>query len=236
LGLSLLISGLVLFLTQSRSGWLGLVVGLAAMSAWVNKRARIVVLVLSVALLAIAVVQGPSWFRAALSTGMASDVLGRLNWGFRIGIWRAALWGIADFPLTGMGFGAFRRVASALYPLPYMPVGYDFAHAHNGFFQAALDLGLPGLLAYAAIWLLSARMIFSCLRRARGLPPTEHSAQLVSLALGFLGCLAASFVYNWTDTVALGAKGGLPWWMMLGLIVALSRYVEGLGQGDNRDE
>ena len=133
-------------------------------------------------------------------------------------MWRAALWGVQDFPFTGMGMGAFRHVAPALYPLA-VPPAYDIAHAHNGFLQAGVDFGLPGLVAYTSIWLLAARLIISSLRRSEG--------WLQALALGLGGCLVSSVIYNLTDTVALGAKPGPAWWMMLALIVSTHRLVVG---------
>ncbi len=214
---STVLTTLTLVLTQSRGGLLGLAAGLAVMGAGVDRRVRTAVALLSIVALVIVAVQGPAWVDAALREGVAPEVLGRSNWSFRIGVWRAALSGIADFPFTGMGLGTFRRVARVLYPLASVPPDYDIAHAHNGFLQAALDFGVVGLFAYTAIWFLSAKMILSSLQQAEN--------WWRATALGFGGCLVSSFVYNLMDTVALGAKGGLPWWMMLGLIVGIFRLL-----------
>jgi putative inorganic carbon (HCO3(-)) transporter len=145
-------------------------------------------------------------------------VLGKFYWDFRVIVWRQAIRGIQDFPLTGMGMGTFRHSVKVFYPLPVSPT-WDIAHAHNAFLQVALDVGLPGLAAYAAIWLLITRTIVSCLRRARD--------QMRALAFGFSGCLVSCFVYSLLDTVALGAKPGFLWWMMLGMIVSLERLCKG---------
>jgi hypothetical protein len=42
-----------------------------------------------------------------------------------------------------------------------------------------------------------------------------------TLVLGLGGGLAAHLIYGLTDAVALGAKPGLLYWMLLGLIVGL---------------
>ncbi len=42
-----------------------------------------------------------------------------------------------------------------------------------------------------------------------------------AVSVGILGCLAGYFVYGITDTVALGAKPGFLWWMLIGLATAL---------------
>lgn len=203
-----------LILTQSRGGWLGLAVGLALMGAWVDRRVRIGVLLLSVALLAMVGIRGPDWVGTVLFGPATSEVLGTLRWEFRVKVWRVALWGIRDFAFTGMGLGTFRRVVRLLYPLD-IPLTYDIAHAHNGFLQAGVDFGVAGLVAYTSIWSSAAWLVISSLRRARG--------WLRALTLGLGGSLASYFVYNLLDTVALGAKPGPAWWMMLGLIVGVFR-------------
>ncbi len=206
-----------LLLTQSRGAFLGLGVWLAVLGAALDRRLRIGLTLVAVAGLAFVALKGPGWVDATLRLGLAPRVLGSLNWDFRVSVWRQALRGIQDFPLTGMGMGTFRHSVRVFYPLSVIPT-YDIAHAHNAFLQAALDVGLPGLAAYVAIWLLIAREIVSCLRRARG--------WLRALALGLSGCLVSCFVYSLLDAVALGAKPGFLWWMMLGMIVGLERLCQ----------
>jgi len=228
---STFLTTVTLVLTQSRSGWLGLAAGLAMMGACEDRRMRVGLALFAVVALAIVGVRGPSWVGTVLFGDAASEVVGTLNWGFRVQVWRAALWGIHDFPFTGMGLGTFRRVARVLYPLAVPPM-YDIAHAHNGFLQAGLDFGVPGLVAYSALWLLAAWLVVSALRQLASRPQagcrhevteTFDSSGLRALAVGLGGSLVGSLAYNLTDTVALGAKPGLAWWMMLGLIVSAYR-------------
>ena len=40
-----------------------------------------------------------------------------------IEIWSRALYALQDFPFTGVGLGAFRRVVNVLYPLFLVPPG-----------------------------------------------------------------------------------------------------------------
>ena len=92
--------------------------------------------------------------------------------GGRAEIWSRALYVIEDFPLTGMGMNTFRRVMPVLYPTT--PIGSndalieDVGHAHNHLLQAALDLGLPGLIAYLAIWDPRARAVCAGVEKLKG--------------------------------------------------------------------
>jgi putative inorganic carbon (HCO3(-)) transporter len=221
---AVLLEGCTLALTQSRGAMLGLVAGVMAMGALVNRRARNLAALAVVSGLAAWVAGGPAATTTALVEGLPQRFFGAPNWDFRLSVWRAALWGIVDFPFTGIGLGAFRRAAGLLYPLEHVHRIEDLGHAHNGFLQAALDLGVVGLVAYAAIWLQSARMLWLTNRQTEGCPK--------ALAVGFWGGVVSSLVYNLTDTIALGAIGGLPWWFLLGLITGLYRFSVQCGLGD----
>ena len=102
--------------------------------------------------------------------------------------------------------------------------GTDLGHAHNTWLQVALDLGLPGLVAYLAVWWSTIVMLLQTLRHTARVAP-----YLQALALGLLGALAGSFGYGLTDTVALGARPGFLWWMLLALAVLAWRQSRELG-------
>jgi hypothetical protein len=89
-----------------------------------------------------------------------------------------------------------------------------------------VDLGIPGVVAYTSIWLSAAWLVMSSLRRSEGL--------LRAVAIGLAGCVVSSFIYNLTDTVALGAKPGPAWWMMLGLIVGVFRLARDYPQEESQ--
>ncbi|MFW6182420.1 MAG: O-antigen ligase family protein, partial [Chloroflexota bacterium] len=133
-------------------------------------------------------------------------------------IWSRAIYGIQDFPITGMGMNTFRRVVPILYPLFLIAPDRDIAHAHNHLLQAALDLGLPGLVAYVAIWIGAVGMLWQSWLRA----PTPW---LRLLAVGCFASLLGYFFYGLVDAVALGARPGFLFWYLLGLVAALYRVV-----------
>lgn len=130
----------------------------------------------------------------------------------RLELWTRALYAIQDSAFTGCGLGAFRQVVWALYPPFLVYPDFDFGHAHNVFFQVALDLGLPGLVAYLG---LMGTALWIGWRAAR--TPAGNQRWL---GLGITGALVAFHVYGPTDAIALGAKPGLALWLLLALAAA----------------
>jgi putative inorganic carbon (HCO3(-)) transporter len=205
--LFILFLGAVLIVTRSRSAWLGLAVGLAAM-AWIRwRRARW--LLLAAGLAAVALVA----YASLPAAGLEVQTTGEITLAGRFEIWSRALYAVQDFPWTGVGLGAFRQVVHVLYPFFLLSPNTDVGHAHNVFLQVALDLGIGGLVAYLA---LLGGALWLCWRAVdRGRNARRW------LALGVGGALVAFHVYGLTDAIALGAKPGLALWILFGLAVVL---------------
>lgn len=220
----------VLVLTQSRSGLLGFAVTASPMLALqVGKpKARWVFLawiLLSGALLVVILAANPVQAgNSAAPLGLANAAeLTLLNLRRRFEIWSRALFAIQGFPYTGMGLNSFRRVLHALYPPFLIGPDVDIGHAHNALLQAALDLGIPGLVAFVSIQAGAMWMLVDLWRaRDRLLFPEPLSGALI---LGLGGGLVAHMVFGMFDAVALGAKPGLLWWFLLGLIASLHRLI-----------
>jgi hypothetical protein len=77
--------------------------------------------------------------------------------------------------------------------------------------SGSADLGLLGLVAYLAL-IISAIWIGWRLARSR--------SEWGWLGLGIVGALVAFHTYGLTDAVALGAKPGVAFWMLLALAAA----------------
>jgi len=195
----------VLLLSQSRSAWYGALAGLAAM-AWLRwRRARWLVLAGGLILFLGLLYAGPANQGAFLDTASLAE---------RAPGWARGLDALRAFPLTGCGLGTFRQVAHLFGPLPLAaPEPYDLAHAHNVFLQVALDLGLPGLVGYLAV---VGGALWCAWRVAR-----MACAPFAWLAPGIAGSLVAFQAYGLADTVALGAKPGLAFWLLLALAAVL---------------
>jgi len=217
---------LTLILTQSRGGWIGAIAGAATMAALWDKRLRWVVGAGTLAAIAGASLVGWETVGNLLVSDTTEAMVGNLgSLGFRQEVWRAALWGVSDFPFTGMGMGTFREVSRVLYPMNVAP-SYDIAHAHNQFLQTALDLGIPGLVAYIALWLGGGYLLWQTIVQAT-------DPLMRALAIGVSGAFAGFAVYGLSDAVALGSKPGFFWWWLLALSVGV--YQLRLETGANDD-
>jgi putative inorganic carbon (HCO3(-)) transporter len=206
----------VFFLTQSRGAWLGLTVGILAILGWNGRRSRFILMAILLFVFVGSIIirlnqrEIFSWVFAHGGSGLAGSVEGRLE------IWSRAISGIQDFPMTGMGMNTFRKVMPVLYPIFSNDPRIDVAHCHNHILQAALDLGIPGLVAYLALWLLTAYLLIYVFRHAKN--PLHR---LIASGLG--AGLLAHFVFGIQDAIALGAKAGIFFWLTLALAVGVYR-------------
>lgn len=214
---------LMLLFSQSRSGWLGMIAGILVLLAlWQQAaelpatRRRLVWLLLGIILAGgvLALWIGPEQWQQIIEEPPRQTAIGTLTTiRFRLEVWTWAVAGIQDFPFSGMGLGSFRQAAWRFYPLS-IPSSYDIAHAHNIFLQVALDLGLPGLIAYLGLLLVAAHTGWRTARRDPALRPG---------VIGLLAGLAALHVYGLTDALAPGSKPALLFWLALGLLAAMGR-------------
>jgi O-antigen ligase len=129
-------------------------------------------------------------------------------------LWSRGIYGIQNFPLTGMGMNTFRKVMPVLYPTFLTSPDFDVAHAHNHLLQAGLDLGIPGLVAYISIWMVASALLVAVYRRSKD--------RVYTIVAGGLGIgLIAHFVFSMTDAIGLGTKVGILFWLTLALVTAL---------------
>jgi putative inorganic carbon (HCO3(-)) transporter len=212
----------VLLLTQSRGGWIGAALGLfALLILWAltlppsgSRRAlRLVAVSMILGVVAAAAWIGPERMRDLWLNPPAETAIGALTTlDYRKDLWPWAVTAIGDFPLSGVGLGAFKLVVFRLYPVAI--TAGDIGHAHNIFLQTALDVGLAGLVVYLAILFVAV---------AVGLRIARRDAGFRSISLGLLAGLVAVHVFGLADAIALGAKPGIALWFALGLLAAMSR-------------
>jgi putative inorganic carbon (hco3(-)) transporter len=207
------ITTFTLLATLSRGGILGFTIGLSViMALYMQPRWR---LVLAVGMVVLALALFFSYQNPQSGKDAFGDAMGLES---RIELWERGILLISDFPLTGVSVNGFRQVVHSFYPLFSIAPDIDVAHAHNHLLQTAVDLGLPGLIVYLALWLTCGGILFNTWRylvkqnRIEGI----HYA----LVAGLSGSLLAGWIFGIFDAVALGSRPTFIWWLLLSLVVS----------------
>ena len=203
-------SGVVL-LSLSRGAWVAC--GLALLTLVILRwRWGWVAIVLALLVTA----TGTYWFGIArvLDLLVASRTVGSYNG--RVEVWSRALDMIQDFPFTGIGIGVFQPLADRLYPFLLFEPG-KVLHAHNLFLQIAVDLGLPGLIAW--LWILAVVLIHAG-RAYRG-GQRLNAPLFTALGAGLLCSQIALIAHGLTDAVTWGMVRPAPVvWALWGAAIA----------------
>jgi len=208
----------MLVLTKSRGAWLAFAAVLAALIALRWKWGWLIVPLSLLGAGLAAYTFGVAQVMDVITTGGAiSGIEGRIE------IWSRAIYMIQDFPFTGVGMGSFMRVADLLYPFFLAEPG-AIDHAHNLFLQVAVDLGLPGLIAWLSIFGVVALSAWRVYRLGMRI----QNGWVAALGAGLLASQLALAVHGLTDAVTWGMVRPAPLvWALWGLAVAaanLYRY------------
>jgi len=199
-------------LTQSRGAFLALALGILFIGIQRNRW-----LVLSVPIVAIGLLIAIWHLGAEGLTDflLITDTIG--GWQGRKEVWSRAIYMIQDFPYTGIGLRTFSRVGPVMYPYFLLGPDADVPHAHNLFLQVAVDLGIPGFVAFVASITVSMVMAWQAFHifKSKG----ERDRQ--SLALGLLCSFLVMMVHGLVDCVTWGSKPAIIPWIMMGLTVTL---------------
>ena len=223
----------ILLLTQSRSAYLAfaasaLCVALLRLSLTRPKLA-LVVAILSVLgigfIFAGLILQVPPFNAGNATQGIDASVNGRIE------IWSRGIYMVQDFPFTGIGMGLHAKLVELMYPYFINPV--PLVHAHDLFLQIAVDLGLPGLIAWLATLLVvitSAVLFFRDRsqnrvqnRAASNTPPAQQTTSnldQISLAAGLIASQVALVIGGLSDAVTWGGIRTAPLvWVLWGAAV-----------------
>jgi putative inorganic carbon (HCO3(-)) transporter len=163
-------------------------------------------------------------------SGMASMAFSMNTLNGRVEIWSRAIYAIQDFAFSGMGMNTFRHIVNVLYPLQAISADVpvkDIGHAHNLFLQTALDLGIPGLIGFIAMYITSFWMMFESLRRLKRSINRNPKTNILTkemfyvILVGLLGGQIAHLGFSMTDAIAFGAKPGILFWVIQAIICAI---------------
>ena len=241
-GLGMMVAGLGLIFSLSRSGIAAAVAGLAVFSILARSRPegpqtgvielrrhgsepsarvqreakRAVHRVWALALLVAAVTIWIGMKPVAQRFGGLADL-----WGAESGrqqVWLDSFGAVTDFWLTGSGLGSFQHV----FPI-YRSFGgvHSYTHAHNDYLQLLVELGAPGLLF--VLWLIVSIWIGA--HRARdGL---QGDAASLYLHAGYCAAVVAIALHSFTDfSLHLPSNAALLS-VVLGVVVGFDRKHSG---------
>jgi putative inorganic carbon (HCO3(-)) transporter len=189
---AVVVTVIALALTYSRNAWLGLAAGTLGLLATAHRAGRILLVVVSLALLATVASPASVADRARSILDLQDQTVRD-----RVAMWRAGLAMIADHPLLGVGPGEVR----AWYPHYRRPeaVRPSTGHLHNSPIHIAAERGLPALAAWLWLWVVFFRETARVLKRLGHDWPWERALVCASLG-GVAGFLVAGlFEHNFGD-------------------------------------
>jgi putative inorganic carbon (HCO3(-)) transporter len=203
----------ILLLSQSRGALLA-----AGVSAFVlvALRWRLAWLAAPVTVLAVTLLAWQGRALPLLAGAVQSEALGGADG--RLEVWSRALYAVQDFAFTGIGMGTYPRVIPLLYPYFLFGPDVTIPHAHNLWLQVAVDLGIPGLIAFIAMLLVTAVVA------GRSLPALARAGQrdLVWLQRGAIASLAGLLAHGLVDAVPWNTRPAWLAWAVWGLAVGLA--------------
>ncbi len=193
--------GLVVLLTQSRGSWGGLLLSLSLLTSIRIKNKKIVatgfILILIFMLLIpvlVNVAEIPFVEQAAVTLK------------FRLDLWELTVPVIARNPVWGIGMNSFRGLPE---------VKYDLSHPHNNFMNIFVEAGGIAIIAYMSLLTVMAGMCWYVWRVNEAGSFRRYC--IIGLAAGQL----AYFFYGLTDSIPLGSKVGVFFWISSAMIVSL---------------
>ncbi|MBI5035629.1 MAG: O-antigen ligase family protein [Chloroflexi bacterium] len=201
-----------LALTQSRGGLLGAAVGLLGVAIWRERRFAWLLVIGAIGLaVLVATGYGNALVNFVLQMDARSGTLAS-----RMEVWQRGLMMVQDYPFTGIGIGTYNSIAHLLYPFFIAAPDEVVAHAHNNLLEVAVDVGIPGLIAYIA---LLTGFVVAATRAYRATIDTGVRALIVGLGLGML----AHQVFGLTDAFILGTKPGVLLWVFFAFTMVIYR-------------
>jgi exopolysaccharide production protein ExoQ len=226
-GLYIFLSVLVIFMTQSRTGW-GITVlylvflGGVRILGKFEKKGMLPLAGSVFAVLAGLVVLAMQYPSAVLSILARGDsISGRQQ------IWTAVSASILRRPIGGYGFDAFWSLLQGEASRIFASTGWVVTSAHNGFLNVGLELGFVGLVLVAAVFIQA----FKHAGKAFAPGHSEHTEWCI-------GILFLTVIYN-LDERTIMATQYLPWMLFIiacyGLEQASAR-MPSHAAGDNLQE
>lgn len=218
-------------LSQSRAGWMGLALGTIALFLFAHSRSQSadsgrskatarslrasIAVLAAMVLLALMFVGGRGREESAARLGVTVSQ-GSQDLGQRLAIWLKTPSILREFPLFGVGFGAWPEIFFRFLPAPRPPL-FDNA-AHNDYLELLVDVGLVGIALVGWLVVRVAARLRSALRSV----PERMLPALAAIIAGLIAMAAIEFF-----DFDLQIPANLVLFVMLaGLALRMSIYVE----------
>lgn len=212
--LMLVIAVVAMILTYSRGGWLSIIVALPLFSIFAKNRLSYLAVGLSAFILAFLItifsILPVSIIERTSSIGQ--DVSGAnrtVSGNLRMTVWQNSLKMIKDYPIFGVGPGAFGSVYYKYQSTPWLYA----KDAHNYFLQFAAELGLVGLLGFVLFSLSIVLLVISVREKVSD----EKGYMLLP---GVIVALAASYVHAFVDVDWSRISLFLMFWVFMTVVVS----------------
>ncbi len=188
----------------ARSIWLSMVIATPLLGFIRSKRAGLITIAGLLSVVVILMIAVPDLRERAASIIEPGKNQTRLN------LWKTSLVIAGEFPVFGVGEDNFDFVFATYRVEGY----YDTAtHPHNDYLNILVSSGVPGLLAFLALWVIVLRTGF---RTVSETADRHLKGIALGASLGLLGLLVGAFFQDYYGTFA----NCLGWWFMVGLIFA----------------
>lgn len=204
----------IFILSQSRSAFTGIVFGLLIIAShYISLRTagfcKLLVICLSM-LMFTASLGFVAWLLTYLNA-VRSDFD---SFPSRLELWERTFSLLQDFPFTGIGPGQTSLVLHTMYtPLFIAPQTY-IPHVHNFFLQIGVDYGILALVSFMFA-------IFSLFLALIRIYRANANFCISAIVIGIISSLVSFMVFGLTDAISIGARGALPFWVLLGLASAI---------------
>lgn len=225
-GMMLLINAGCIYFTDSRGGWIALVVlagvFLLGLNFWWaeylppfwRKWLVPIVGISFILLLGIAILLlEPLRIRIFSIFSWRSDSSNN----FRINVWTAALKMFKDYPLIGIGPG--NEVFNQVYPL-YMQTKFTALSAYSIFLEIILETGLIGIFCFLGV---IASTIQRGIQQIRLLKPAKNPRGIWVIAS--VSAIAGLATQGLVDTVWYRPQINTLWWLLVGLVASFPMIV-----------
>jgi O-antigen ligase len=157
-----------------------------------------------------------------LQQSARAPVAGMASPSMRAEIWERTLTMIGDFPLAGVGPGNFRAVFETTYNPEVNDDLRRGVHAHNLWLQQTAEMGVPGGIAFVALWIAGLWTAWRAVRHHR-------SAATLGIFLALIGVT----VVNVTDSMP-GEVNGMRLYLLTWILFGLAAGEGSFGAAERR--